>query len=527
MNKGLNLELEVPISGLFESIRGFKYAFHEAVADIVDNSVDAGATLIQIYIDREERILIIDDGHGMNKEELEGAVTPWKNAGHKSTKKGQKGKYGVGLKAAGFSLGDEIAIHTKRRGDKFYYVDMQLDKLKKLSGDNKLAASNEVTDVWKETGLTTGTVIEIKKVNKRKVRSDLIDNLKNKLGLSFYGMLETDELMIMIDRNPVEPLNPLLPALKNNSRKNYYHLYPSKDIKIEDDYGKTVIFRITAAHLGRGGHWTEDEKKQYRMFLKKAAPQYGGSQLKIHEQGLYISRNGRLITQGSWYGTRAFSHHHSPCRVLIEFSDEADHLMGVDHTKTKPEIEDHVAAKLNQQYINKIFTESEERYRDEGEQFRREWAKANADKELKQSVKSKPMSADLRMERDEKVMKAMPEYTIKQERIETAIREELTDEWWKLVDSLPYDTLWAPMVNKDGDVTVLFNENHPGYGALFYEDDEDKVRQNLNNLFFTMATYEAHFGELTKKLNDKMKDELKKQLAAYRRYVSKEFREFD
>ncbi|MCO5113403.1 MAG: ATP-binding protein [Bdellovibrionaceae bacterium] len=527
MKTQFDLPLEVPISGLFESIRGFKYSFHEAIADIVDNSVDAKATVIHIYIDKDEGIQIVDDGEGMNEDDLKGAITPWRNAGHKSAKKGQKGKYGVGLKSAGFSLGDIICIHTRRRGGTFYYVEMPLESLRKKSKDNLIKVSIEPTELWNQTGLTNGTIIEIRQVNKRKVRADLIDSLRNRLGLSFYGMLERDELVIMIDRAPVDPINPLLPELQKNSRLNYYHSYSLKEIEIEDDDGSKVIFKVSAAHLGRGGHWSEKERKNLRMFLKSASPQFGGAQLKIQEQGLYISRNGRLITQGGWYGTRAFSHHHSPCRILIEFSDDGDNLMGVDHTKTKPEIQDHVTAKLNQQYINQIFSDSEDRYRDEGTEFKRQWQKKKADEELKKSGKGKPSPADLRMDRDNKISNAIPGYDDKQKGIEDDLKEDLEDEWWMIVDHLPYDCLWAPMVNKEGEVTVLFNENHPGYSALFYEDDEDKVRQNLNNFFYTLSTYEAHFGELTRRLDNELKDELKRQLAAYRRYVSKEFREFE
>ena len=56
------------------------YELHEAVADLIDNSITAGAT--KIWIDFGNRkndkytgdIIILDNGRGMNKQELEKAL---------------------------------------------------------------------------------------------------------------------------------------------------------------------------------------------------------------------------------------------------------------------------------------------------------------------------------------------------------------------------------------------------------------------------------------------------------------------
>lgn len=523
------LQLRPGVAGLFESIRGFKYSFHQAISDLTDNSADADSNIVELVFTVEDQIRIQDDGHGMDRDELEKAVTPWRTAGEKKKLKGKKGKYGIGLKSAGFSLADEIHIHTKRKGGTFFYTELKLEELKKMtkSDDDKINFSSKETNLWKDSGLVNGTIIQLKKINKRKVRPDTIDNLKNKLGMSFFGMIESGDFAISIDTLPVESLNPLLPSLGRNARQNHYRKFPPKIVKLKDDDGKEISFKCSAAYTGRGGHWTENERKRFRIFGKIGAAKHGGFVTHIKDQGLYISRNGRLITLGGWFGTRAFSHHHSPCRILIELTDEADHLIGVDHTKTKPEFESYVTDGLNQRYINKIFVESEKLYRVEGDEFRKE-RQEGADKEIKESAKGiKPTPVDLLMQKEAIISKAMPEYQKIQERLDMEIEQELEDEWWGLKDRLPYDVLWAPKMNKEGEVTVLLNESHPGYPALFYEDDEDKVRRNLNQFFWVLASYEAHFSELVTKLSEKNKIELKKQLEAYRRYVSKHFREFD
>lgn len=515
--------IETSISGLFTSIRGFKYSFYQAVADIVDNCIDAHAGKVDIIIEKGNHVLIIDDGDGMDIDELTSAITPWGNAGEKLKKdKHKKGKYGIGLKSAGFSLGDEIIVHTKKKNKPFLNSRLNLDELKKNKGNKLEIYSGKETEVWKQFGGKKGTIVEIIKINDKKITNDAIDGLANRLGVSFYGLLDAKELKIEINKKPISGLNPLLPGMKKNSRNNYYQSFKSKSITLKNEEGKEAIFKMSAAYIGRSHFWSEKEKKEYRWWLGK-----NKGTVKIDDQGLYIMRNGRLITHGGWQKTRAFSHHHSPVRVLIDYSTEGDSLMGVDHTKTKPELEKHFIDIINSRYIDKIFYEAEELFRQEGNSVIQERQVLKADIELKTKSLVKPTSVDSMIDKDDKRKKYYPEYEEEQEDLAKEISEELEDEWIKFVEKLPHDAMWKPELNKNGDVTCVFSDTHPGYGALYFEDDEDKVRKNLNMLFLTMSAYELEFSNLTKKLSPKLKEELQKQFKAFRVYVSKHFRDFD
>ena len=62
---------------LTTSLRDIGYSFESAVADIVDNSIAAGATNVDIQIDfdgRDSTVLIIDNGDGMNDERIDEAM---------------------------------------------------------------------------------------------------------------------------------------------------------------------------------------------------------------------------------------------------------------------------------------------------------------------------------------------------------------------------------------------------------------------------------------------------------------------
>ena len=61
---------------LIESTRAIGYTLESAIADIVDNSISAGASLTDIFFFPigDAYIAILDDGHGMNSTELENAM---------------------------------------------------------------------------------------------------------------------------------------------------------------------------------------------------------------------------------------------------------------------------------------------------------------------------------------------------------------------------------------------------------------------------------------------------------------------
>lgn len=63
---------------LINSIRQIGYSFESAVADIIDNSISAGAKNIDIYLPVNSKedayIAFVDDGNGMNKDEVVNAL---------------------------------------------------------------------------------------------------------------------------------------------------------------------------------------------------------------------------------------------------------------------------------------------------------------------------------------------------------------------------------------------------------------------------------------------------------------------
>src|SRR5215469_6952061 len=88
---------------LTDSLRDVGYDFPSAIADLVDNSLTAHASRVEIEIEfagAESRVLIADDGCGMTANGLAEALRFGSRRvyGH-----GDLGRYGLGLKTASLS----------------------------------------------------------------------------------------------------------------------------------------------------------------------------------------------------------------------------------------------------------------------------------------------------------------------------------------------------------------------------------------------------------------------------------------
>ena len=101
--KNINLPPYAPI--LMESTRAIGYSLEAAIADVVDNSIAAEARNISIsfFPVDQEFVYILDDGHGMNSDEITNAM----QYGSKNPKDirsiNDLGRFGLGLKTASLS----------------------------------------------------------------------------------------------------------------------------------------------------------------------------------------------------------------------------------------------------------------------------------------------------------------------------------------------------------------------------------------------------------------------------------------
>jgi signal transduction histidine kinase len=102
-------------SKLDTALRSIGYSFESAVADVVDNAIDAQArnVLVRLILRRDGRLdlVIRDDGQGMDSQVLREAMRFGSDI---SGELRRLGKFGLGLKLASLSQARSLTVISSR-----------------------------------------------------------------------------------------------------------------------------------------------------------------------------------------------------------------------------------------------------------------------------------------------------------------------------------------------------------------------------------------------------------------------------
>jgi hypothetical protein len=117
-------------SSMIETFRAIGYSMEAAVADILDNSISAGAK--NIWVDFEWKgsetwLSIRDDGAGMDGEQLVQAMRPGSKNPTESRDARDLGRFGLGLKTASFSQCRRLTVLSKTKQSQADYWTWNLD----------------------------------------------------------------------------------------------------------------------------------------------------------------------------------------------------------------------------------------------------------------------------------------------------------------------------------------------------------------------------------------------------------------
>src|SRR3954451_22473673 len=92
---------------------GRNHTLEAAIAELVDNSVDAGADHVLVRLvrhgDRLIRLLAVDNGSGMDDRRIDIAMTV---GGRRKYGDDEIGRFGLGLKAASFSQARSVTVFS-------------------------------------------------------------------------------------------------------------------------------------------------------------------------------------------------------------------------------------------------------------------------------------------------------------------------------------------------------------------------------------------------------------------------------
>jgi len=109
--------LEPDAEGTSQALSRIGYNLAYAIADIIDNCIDAEASQVLVRLFRNnttiDRIVIADNGIGMNAKTLRHAMQYGARMQHKKT---DLGKYEIGLKTASFSQCGSLSVISRFNG---------------------------------------------------------------------------------------------------------------------------------------------------------------------------------------------------------------------------------------------------------------------------------------------------------------------------------------------------------------------------------------------------------------------------
>ena len=142
---------------------GHNYEFETAVADLVDNSVDAGArTVLARFIRESEAItgfVLVDDGRGIAADELVSAMTL---GGDREYGDNSLGYFGIGLKASSFSQANSLTLVSRDASGPGAGMRWLAEKARTSFECDVLDTeyvSRILSHPWAPIQLTTGTVV--------------------------------------------------------------------------------------------------------------------------------------------------------------------------------------------------------------------------------------------------------------------------------------------------------------------------------------------------------------------------------
>lgn len=106
-------------SALLEALRGVGYSPWTSVADLVDNSIAAGARRVQVdfgWQGSASYVTVLDDGCGMEREALISAMRPGSRSPMEIRASHDLGRFGLGLKTASLAQCRVLTVASKRNG---------------------------------------------------------------------------------------------------------------------------------------------------------------------------------------------------------------------------------------------------------------------------------------------------------------------------------------------------------------------------------------------------------------------------
>lgn len=323
---------------LIQSMREAGYDFVHAVADVVDNSIEANASWVAITMEfdgEDSWLRISDNGTGMAGATITEAMRFGTQRAYEAD---ELGKFGLGLKTASISQCSRLTVasRTNHNARRIEVRQWDLEHIKNTDRWEIIdIPPDERTEIMVEPlNDTVGTVVLWEQLDRvfryripwgEKARAGffrLADELNDHLGMVFHRFLAGEarrkkKLKITVNGTQVEPWDPYARDEKATVK------LPSLQFEISGDNG-TGLVSYTPYIL----------PSQDRFSSRRAFDHYSGPAKWNFQQGFYVYRADRMIQSSGWCHMRTSDEHTKFARVALDFRPDLDSAFEVNFAKT-------------------------------------------------------------------------------------------------------------------------------------------------------------------------------------------------
>ncbi len=322
---------------LTTSLRDVGYDFPAAVADLVDNSISAGARRVDIEIEFEggdSRVFVADDGSGMSAN---GVLEALRFGSRRSYDDRDLGRYGLGLKTASLSQARRLTVVSRRgappRPTSVRTIDLDLivelddwvvvnpGRTPEVDRASAMLGDDGGTDVvWEHLD----RVLPEKNPEggwARRRLSSLTAKTTEHLSMVFHRFLSGElgeELVITVNGEKLTHWDPFAKteaATRELPRRTF-------EISGEEHQGVATLQRFVLPSRESFSSPLEFER-------------HSGPLKWNRQQGLYVYRANRLVQWGGWAGIRGIDEHTKLGRAALDFSPDLDAMFQVNVAKMR------------------------------------------------------------------------------------------------------------------------------------------------------------------------------------------------
>jgi hypothetical protein len=354
---------EPEASSMIETFRAIGYSIQAAVADIIDNSISAGAKNVWVNFEwkgSETWLSIKDDGCGMTNKELIQAMRPGSKNPKEERSTKDLGRFGLGLKTASFSQCRKLSVISKKAKSNPVFWTWDLDFVNQ-TGKWDLIQYMPASFEKSLNDISCGTIVIWNDIDrlvkdlreKDKVALDkflqVMELVKKHLAMVFHRFIENKKINIFFQQRETEPWNPFL-------------IDEAATQKFPEDPLQNNRVRIRGFVLPHKSKLSEEE-------YKNAEGPNGWNE----QQGFYIYRNERLLLAGDWLGMFRKAEHYKLARIMVDLPNSLDAEWQIDIKKSvaRPPLalRDQLKA-----YATKVINQAVEVFRHKGKVLQRKYA---------------------------------------------------------------------------------------------------------------------------------------------------------